>query len=75
MLLTSGNHVLMFKAVFVGSLSGWVVIHPDFTIVAPKHGVGFPKLQPHLLVVAHASIATSTHMSLPQSLLLRENVS
>lgn len=45
-LLTSGNHILMFETVFMGSLSGWVVIHPNFTVVAPEHGVGFPKLQP-----------------------------
>ena len=35
----------MFEAIFVGSLSGWVVIHPHFTVVAPEHGIGFPKLQ------------------------------
>ena len=71
MLLTSGNHVLMFQAVFVGSLSGWVVIHPDFTIVAPEHGVGLPKLQFHLRVGPYAPRANSTHMGLPQSWLLR----
>lgn len=45
----------MFKAVFVGSLSGWIVIHPDFTIVAPKHGVGLPKLQANTVLGVHAS--------------------
>ena len=35
----------MFQAIFVCGLSGWVVVHPDFAVVAPKHSVGFPKLQ------------------------------
>lgn len=43
----------MFKAVFMGCLSGRVVIHPNFTVVAPEHGIGFPKLQSRLHVGVH----------------------
>lgn len=69
-LLTSRNHVLMFKAVFMGSLSGWVVVHPHFTVVAPKHGVGFPELQPRTIAGVHAYTTNSMHTGLPQSFLL-----
>ena len=65
----------MFETVFMGSLSGWVVVHPNFTIVAPEHGVGFPKLQPRLIVGAHETTATAVHVSLPQSLLDCSSVS
>ena len=58
-LLTSGHHILVFETVFVGSLSGWVVIHPNFTIVTPEHGVGFPKLQPQFRVGGNDSTATA----------------
>lgn len=65
----------MFEAVLVGSLSGWVVIHPNFTIVAPEHGVGFPKLQRQFRVGSDDLTATAIHLGLPQSLLVRSSVS
>ena len=70
-LLTSRNHILMFKAVFVGSLGGWIVIHPDFTIVAPEHGVGLPKLHLNTVLGHTLAITTPMHMALPQSFLIR----
>lgn len=50
----------MLKAIFVGCLSGWVVIHPNFTIVAPEHGVGFPKLQSGMIVAQHVPEGVSS---------------
>lgn len=61
----------MFKAVLVGSLGGWIVIHPDFTVVAPEHGVGLPKLQSDTVLGVHSSVTTPMHMALPQSFLKR----
>ncbi len=44
-LLTFSNHVFVLESIFVCSFCGRVIVHPDFTVVAPVHRIGLPELR------------------------------
>ena len=75
-LLTFSNHVFVLESIFVRSFCGRVVVHPDFTVVAPIHRIGFPELRepkksaPEAYV--HGVCPVPLQYALPQSLLLCE---
>ena len=43
--LTASHIVFVLHASLVSSFSSWIVIHPDFAVITPKHCVGLPELQ------------------------------
>ena len=46
--LTLLNPLLVLDTSFMDCLCVGIVLHPHFAIVAPKHGVGLPKLRSNL---------------------------
>ena len=66
----------MLESIFVRSFCGRVVVHPDFTVVAPIHRIGFPELReqkksaPEAYV--HSVCPVPLQYALPQSFLLCE---
>ncbi len=58
----------MLESIFVCSFCGRVVVHPDFTVVAPVHRIGFPELREQeksaLEAYVHSVCASWSHFSL-----------